>query len=281
MINNGGLTTMRRLARVTLWAGLLNIGLLTGCDNTQSATASHLPYQTISYQKQGGKACPTSEWNADETALCASVKVLYPQLDDQSATSQTINRFITEEVLNYESDEGQRPKTAEELAQFFIKDYQQQPDPVGAWALERTMEVLFANEQLLTLKFSEMNYMGEAHPAMGQSYYTFNRQTGKPIQLSEVLNARYETELNVIGEKYFRENRNIPANQTLEQAGFEFKNGKFELTDNRGITQEGLVFYFNSYEIAPYAVGPTEITVPYSAIQNLIRPDGALAAFKH
>lgn len=272
---------MRHWAYALVLAGFLSTGLLTGCNLDQSATAKTLPYQTISYQKQGGKECKNNEWNTDETALCATLRVTYPQFDNSLPAAAAINKLISEEVLGYESDDGKQPQNAEELANFFINDYQQQPEQNSAWALERSMEVVFTTEQLLTLKFSEMGYSGGAHPNSGQTYFTLNTQTGKAVPLKELLIDNYETELNKIAEPLFRKDREIAANQTYEQAGFEFKDGQFALNGNYGVTAEGLVFYYNSYEIAPYVMGPTELTIPYSAIKSLLRPEGALASFKN
>ncbi|MBK8452636.1 MAG: DUF3298 and DUF4163 domain-containing protein [Thiofilum sp.] len=274
---------MRRLANSVVLIGLFSATVLTGCNSTDTAHASNLDYQTISYQKQGGKACPAgSAWNSDESALCASVKILYPQLNQADANPiiQQINQFIGEETFSYETEDGKQAKTAEELASLFIDEYLKQPEVSTPWTLERSIAIVFSTDAILTLKFSEYSYMGGAHPASGQSYYTLNRHNGKPYKLSDLLNNGYEDELNIIGERIFRADKKIPADQMLTEAGYEFPNGNFALNSNFAATQEGLVFYFNSYEIAPYALGPTELTIPYQDIPNLIRADGPLAAFK-
>jgi hypothetical protein len=40
------------------------------------------------------------------------------------------------------------------------------------------------------------------------------------------------------------------------------------MNDNYGFTTQGIVFVFNSYEIASYAEGPTEILIPYEKIRD-------------
>ena len=273
---------MRRLAISAGLIGLVSATLVTGCNSTDTVNASNLAYQTISYQKQGGKNCPSTTATTDENALCARVKVLYPQLNEADANPivQQMNQFISEETFSYETEDGKQAKTAEELASLFIDEYLKQPEVSTPWTLERSMEWVFSTDQILTLKFSEFSYTGGAHPASGQTYYTLNRQSGKPYKLSDLLNNGYEDELNSIAERIFRADKKIPANQTLAEAGYDFPNGQFAVNGNVGATQEGLVFYFNSYEIAPYALGPTELTVHYDDISNLIRADGPLAAIQ-
>ncbi|WP_020558202.1 DUF3298 and DUF4163 domain-containing protein [Thiofilum flexile] len=273
---------MYRLATFTRLIILCSATLLTGCNSTDTANAGNLAYQTISHQKQGGKDCKTEPLASNEDGLCASVKVRYPEFDgaDTNPIIKQINQFISEETLNYEVEDGKQAENAEELASLFIDEYLKQPDISTPWSLDRAMELVFSNDQILTLKFSEFSYMGGAHPASGQTYYLLSRQSGKPYKLSDLLNNGYEDELNSIGERIFRADKKIPANETLADAGYEFPNEHFAVNDNVGVTPEGLVFYFNSYEIAPYALGPTELVIHYDDIPNLIRADGPLATVK-
>lgn len=87
----------------------------------------------------------------------------------------------------------------------------------------------------------------------------------------------HEADLNRIAEKEFRKVREMKPEESLEDAGFWFENNKFSLNDNFAITEEGLIFYFNSYKVAaPYAAGPTEIVLNYREFKHLIKEDRPL-----
>jgi hypothetical protein len=45
------------------------------------------------------------------------------------------------------------------------------------------------------------------------------------------------------------------------------------------ITKRGLAISFDSYQVGPYAAGPQSVTVPYSALKDLISPEGPIAQF--
>lgn len=45
------------------------------------------------------------------------------------------------------------------------------------------------------------------------------------------------------------------------------------------ITPGGLLITFDEYQVAPYAAGPQQVTVPYTALRELIDPQGPLAGF--
>src|SRR5262249_1630530 len=43
------------------------------------------------------------------------------------------------------------------------------------------------------------------------------------------------------------------------------------------ITKKGLWVTFDPYQVAPYAAGPQNVLVPYSAVKDTIKPDSAIA----
>ena len=45
------------------------------------------------------------------------------------------------------------------------------------------------------------------------------------------------------------------------------------------ITKRGIGINFDPYQVAPYAAGPQFVMVPYSALKELIKPDGPLGLF--
>jgi hypothetical protein len=42
------------------------------------------------------------------------------------------------------------------------------------------------------------------------------------------------------------------------------------------VQDSGLLFYYNPYEIAPYAVGPTELLLTYEALEPIMDKEGCL-----
>jgi hypothetical protein len=45
------------------------------------------------------------------------------------------------------------------------------------------------------------------------------------------------------------------------------------------ITKKGLGINFDAYQVGPYAAGPQFVTVPYSALKELINPEGPIGQF--
>ena len=107
-------------------------------------------------------------------------------------------------------------------------------------------------------------------------YNISNLQNGQQMTLKDLLNPGYEGEINVIAEQAFRDSRNIAPDVSLEGEGFWFQNNTFAINNNFGILEDGLAFHFNAYEVAPYAMGTSDFTIPYEDIMSLIPPNSPI-----
>ncbi|MBO6760471.1 MAG: DUF3298 domain-containing protein [Roseivirga sp.] len=75
--------------------------------------------------------------------------------------------------------------------------------------------------------------------------------------------------------------KEIPPTESLEERGYWFENDRFELTENFAIINKSLIFYFNPYEIAPYAMGPTELELKLTDFVSLIKEGGVIENYKN
>jgi hypothetical protein len=209
---------------------------------------------------------------------CASVRLRYPEITETPYVDAQggLNAFILQALLVPRSEED-HPEDVEDLAEGFFSEYrkikQDMPDYSTGWSLERNITVVYNAPQILSLEMSEVTFTGGAHPNSTTNYVSLDVSTGMMLALSDIIMDDHMKALNEIAEGEFRRIKEIPAGQGLDQAGFWFEDGKFDLNDNFAITDEGLVFYFNNYEIASYADGPTRLLIPYEELKPLIRKD--------
>jgi hypothetical protein len=124
------------------------------------------------------------------------------------------------------------------------------------------------------LSFSDYSYTGGAHPNSNLTYLNFEVSTGKTLALSDLMKPGFEKQLTAIAEKDFRKRKGLAPQASLAEAGYDFDDDQFKLNDNFAVTKDGLVFYYNPYEIAAYAGGPTELVIKWSEIKGLIKKDG-------
>lgn len=272
---------------VSKWLLLMSLLSLSACKWDVPVLGSEaLPEgvktEIVEFQRNGGAQCPGNPGVTAENMQCASVKVSYPKVlgEANSAAVDAINQFVLSQLVEFSDEQGKQATSLEELASMFIADYQKTPSPLSSWELERTVTVVFGAGHLITLNFTENGYTGGAHPFGGQRYFVFDTTTGKQVTLADLLTPGYESALNVAAEKAFREARNIAPDANLETEGFWFENNVFSVNTNFGLQADGMVFAFNPYEVAPYVMGPTEFTVPYEDIGDVIGADSPLAALR-
>jgi hypothetical protein len=141
------------------------------------------------------------------------------------------------------------------------------PSP-NVFTLLISPEEIYQNEHIISLAYNWMVYEGGAHPNSGTFCFVVDKNTGTKVSYKSLLKGD-EAELLKIAEAEFRTQSGIKADEKIYDL-YWFKDKKFHLTDNYRFTSEGLVFYYNPYEIAPYSFGLIKLTLPYAKIEKLI-----------
>lgn len=245
--------------------------VVSGCGDADYEKAK-IKFRMVKYEKQSEKCDSTG---------CAKIILEYPEIKSSftSTVKDSFDIFILNTLLgNYSQQRGN--KSLDEMADYFLKDYEgtrsEFPDYGIPWEVNNIISVNYNANSIVSFQSEFDHFTGGAHGNSEKYFMNFNSLDGKKLNLSDLLVANYETELNRVAEKIFRMEKELSTEANLEEAGFWFKEGKFSLNENFGIKNDGLSFYFNSYEIAPYSMGPTEIKIPYAEIKNLIKEDGLL-----
>lgn len=144
------------------------------------------------------------------------------------------------------------------------------PEASGQWDLNRNVKIIYNSNNVISFEYSEYYYLGGAHPNSIVLYKSINLNNEKQISLTDLFTESNFTKLNSIAENIFRKKWKLKNDDDLEKAGFWFNNNQFALNDNFAITKDGLIFYYNNYEIAPYVFGPTELFIQINEIKNLL-----------
>ncbi|MDZ7605248.1 MAG: RsiV family protein [Cyclobacteriaceae bacterium] len=72
-------------------------------------------------------------------------------------------------------------------------------------------------------------------------------------------------------EQAFRADRGLDESQSLTEMGYFIEENGFTLTNNMGLTESELLVQFNPYEIAPYSLGPTTITLNRQELGDILK----------
>ena len=141
----------------------------------------------------------------------------------------------------------------------------------GCWELETHADTTYTDPKVLTVRLETSAYTGGAHPNSNRALYMFDRETGRTLSLTDLV-LDTTALLNVV-EQTFRQQQELPPQTNLEERGYFLRDGRFFLPVNIGMSRTGMVFYYNPYEIASYALGPIEVTVPYDQLDGILRTE--------
>lgn len=162
----------------------------------------------------------------------------------------------------------------------FVSQYSsalvESPDMYGPWEFQMKTSVLLNESDIFSATFNFYEYTGGAHPNSWTYFLNFDLSTGKPIRFEEIFTRDEIVVINKRAEIIFRDTYGLDPEGSLDEAGYWFDNDKFSLNTNFAVQKNSLLFFFNSYEIAPYCNGPSEVEIPYNEIEDLIGDDNPL-----
>ena len=153
-----------------------------------------------------------------------------------------------------------------------IKDFDGQIS--GEWSDSQAIDLFAKTPSTYTLSTRSNGYTGGAHGYDAVAFTNYAIDTQKPIGLDDIFMKDYNTTLVAIAEKHYKHIVGLKETQSLQDDGWF--NNKFVLPENIAMTDLGLYFYYNSYEIKSYAAGHTKFLLPYSKLHDIIDPEGIL-----
>lgn len=152
----------------------------------------------------------------------------------------------------------------------------------SAGSLDISYVIELAQDDVISLGFGVSSYyQGAAHPNSYTATLNYDLKNGKLLKLSDLFKpgSRYLQTLSTYAiaelKKKSKANGNSLDDALIESgAGATAKN-----YDRWTITRRGLKIDFDPYQVGPYAAGPQEVVVPYTALKEMVAPEGPLAQF--
>jgi hypothetical protein len=216
---------------------------------------------------------------AESEAKCARVELrsLETTGGGTEAARANIDLFLGHDLVSrmrslLPEEVGNRINDIDELTAAFLAGHrafvENFPDATAEWSVEISASAITSTPVVATIEITEFAYTGGAHPNTRRRLVSFDVESGQLIGVDE-LTSDVDT-LTALAERHLRADRGLGPDDDLEAAGFWFPEQGFTLPDNLGITAEGVVFHWDAYEIAPYSMGPIDVTVPVEDLAGII-----------
>lgn len=245
---------------------VLSIVFYSCSRETEKTTPVSFEMKTFRAESKGG--CKS------DTLQCAYFEVIFPEFSGLDTGVVSIIKRRMDAAVSLGNPESQG-HSMEQIGQIFIQDYDdfksEIPEAFGGWHYTAKISVEVLTDTLLSLSVNDEYYTGGAHGGSGVYFINLSPKTGDEFTLDNFLKPDYNEELTNLGNSIFRQTRALADTASLSESYFEFPENRFELNKNYGFKKEGIVFFYNNYEIAPYAAGPTEVLIPYEDLRDLIK----------
>ncbi len=250
--------------------GFLASGLLMGAASL-SANAGSLISSTeyLDYQlpEKIQKICT-------ERDNCPDIEVKYLK-SNHSWIDNTVNARIDALVVNSKpSESGARVvKTPDDvkaaLDEFVTSQFAEVPaDSVFVYSLMVTPEYLGHVNDFELFEIHSYVFTGGAHGMPYSEYLTFDLTTKKQVTLDDMLIKGKKPRFEALAHDAYKAWVKTVADDV---ASYQ-KSWPFTLSDNVTLTDQGIDIRYQHYSIGPYAYGMPVLSIPYSQLQGVIKP---------
>ncbi len=146
------------------------------------------------------------------------------------------------------------------------------------YASEVTVDILRADDTMLTIMASSYDYAGGAHPMHGDRSDSIDVTTGKLLSLKDVLKDDESAPQAIMDELYAAYPQGVEEFESYafvadgETTVDQYRHMLEDNTYTWSIRTEGLRIYFSPYEVASYAAGYLEALLPFDKYPDLVEP---------
>lgn len=209
----------------------------------------------------------------DNCSNCPEISINVPKALDNRKISTTLNSAIREEVislLSYEEEVeiADIPAAISSFNNSYQNLLRMFPDELIPWEANIEAEIAYENNEIITVRLDSYIFTGGAHGYGSTRFLNFEKKSGFELARKDL----FKNQRNFVdfAEDRFRRQENIPGDQSINSTGLMFELDEFYLPENIGFTENGLKLLYNPYEVASYADGTIEMTIPYEEVENYL-----------
>ena len=147
-----------------------------------------------------------------------------------------------------------------------LKMSQESGEPYASLNWEEYITGSFSPESHGTVSYTIERYVytGGAHGMSSETAINFNRRTGEEIDEDDFFTDGSESQLSSLLTQKASEYMKNSGNGSLFV-------DKVEPNDNFRVSDEGVTYIYNPYEIAPYSSGIIKLTLKWPEIENILK----------
>ena len=267
------------MSRIPLIAISVIVLYFTACEESIPNSQNELPNEqildTVQYASKTAVARHCVHSAAPDT-ICATANLSYLRINDAPAAS-AIQRQL--QLVITGADTISIQQVADEFAQsinYYLEDEQGDffpPDHDLDVVQRATLNspYLFASETSISV------YAGGAHPNFFVHQYTTDPENGTPLHWQDFFNDT--TQVIELAKAGLIDGNDDIRNEDELFEYYDWGERGFYLPDFFSLSEQGIEWVWQHYEIAPYAAGTISSSVNYDEVRNFINTDAPLGRY--
>ncbi|MEG0646026.1 RsiV family protein [Bacteroides sp.] len=278
---------------VSLLAVILSVsGFLFSCGDKMNKNTGNLKFDSIRVNETAHLFGDTSK-----PACNLVISFTYPVKSSDAMLKDSLNTYFLSACFG-DKYMGMTPEEAvKDYTQTYINDYRRDLEPmytedeknkenggsIGAWySYYKTIKsnVQFYEKNLLVYHIYYDEFTGGAHGIYSNTFLNMDLNTMRPLRLSDLFVEEYQEPLtDLIWNQLMAANK-VTTHEELEDLGYG-STGEIAPTENFFLNKEGITFYYNVYDITPYAMGPVEVHIPFDMMAHLVGSSPIIGELKN
>lgn len=204
-----------------------------------------------------------------DSGYCTYIRYRYPIFSQNEPLNKLTLSLLS--PWDVESRSNTNQKDAGSLCADFKGEYESFILETGnifkeTWYFDQDVCISAQKGQILCMNVWTEEFSGGAHGMLTRDLMWVDMTSNSSISTDSLFQNQRDSSLLQLIEQEFRALVAIDAQTPWEEAGFSFKNETFQLPSTIGLTDQGVVFYYSKYEVAPYAMGDIEIIIPLEKV---------------
>lgn len=267
-------------------------GFLFSCGDKMKKDTGSLEFDSIQVNKTvhlfGDTAKP---------ACNLLINFAYPSKSSDELLKDTLDKYFIAACFG-DKYMGEKPQeVVKQYTETYISEYRRDLEPmyledekdkenessVGAWysyykGIESHVQLYEKN--LLVYRINYNEYTGGAHGIYMTTYLNFDLGLMRPLRLDDIFVGDYQEPLTDLIWNQLMADNGAKTRTELEDMGYG-STGEIAATENFYLNKDGVTFYYNVYDITPYAMGPVVVSLPFQMLEHMLGSNPVIGELKN
>ncbi|WP_251236007.1 DUF3298 and DUF4163 domain-containing protein [Bacteroides nordii] len=267
-------------------------GFLFSCGDKMKKDTGSLEFDSIQVNKTvhlfGDTAKP---------ACNLLINFAYPSKSSDELLKDTLDKYFIAACFG-DKYMGEKPQeVVKQYTETYISEYRRDLEPmyledekdkenessVGAWysyykGIESHVQLYEKN--LLVYRINYNEYTGGAHGIYMTTYLNFDLGLMRPLRLDDIFVGDYQEPLTDLIWNQLMADNGAKTRAELEDMGYG-STGEIAATENFYLNKDGVTFYYNVYDITPYAMGPVVVSLPFQMLEHMLGSNPVIGELKN